>query len=139
MQDIIAALVQLVSADATVAGLVEKVYGNEIPVGAAEGDLGNNVVVRYAPGTSLMSQSTMEHDTQNIDVLCYGKNSGEANRVYRAVFPVLRSIQRDVVGNTLIHWANPVGGAISQREPDVAWPAVVQTFQVFFAHRAVSP
>lgn len=132
--DPIAAVVALLEADADVAALVgTRVYGGELPAGEADSMPRAAIVVMPTDGPSFAAESTVEHDTQRMDILAYGKTGHEAARVRAAAAAALTAALRVVSGGVLIHWVKSAGGFSSQREPDVGWPVAAQSWDVFFA------
>lgn len=133
-QDIIAALVSVLSADAGVAALVEtRVFGGELPATEAASMPRKAIVVQPSGGASLTAGSYLGHDTQRVDVFAYGETPFEAERVRRAGFDVLKPLRRRVAASTLIHWVEPAGGYAAARDTNARWPRAFQSYQAFFA------
>jgi hypothetical protein len=138
-QDIVAALITVLKADAAVAALVgARVFGLELPASEAKSMPRKAVVLRAAGGPSLAAGSYIEHDSQRIDLFAWGETPYEAERTRRACFDALKFIKRQVAASTLIHWVEPAGGFATQRDPDAAWPVAFQSYQAFFATPAAA-
>lgn len=137
--DAIAALVEILKADAGIAALAAaRVFGTELPAAEAASMPRAAVVIAPAGGTSLTAGSDAQHDTQRIDAMCYGATSYEAQLVRDAVRDALKPIRRSVAASTLIHWVRPAGGFTSGRDRDADWPVAVQSWQVFHAEQAAA-
>ena len=136
-QDITAALVTFLKADAGVLALVgTRVFGVELPGAEASEMPRKTVVLSPSGGVSLAAGSYIPHDTQRVDAFSYGETLIEADKVRRAVFDAFRVRRRGVTGNTLIHWIESAGGWVSQR--DLKWPRAFQSFQVYHALAAAA-
>ena len=134
MSDPIAAVISLLGADPVVAGMAPgALYGGEMPADGVALLPRAAVVVSASGGVSLTQGSYVEHDTQRIDVTCYGKTPREAEVLSKNVALVLRRVRRVTVAATLIHWIDSAGGVMSGRERDGGWPTAFQSFQVFHA------
>lgn len=129
--DLEAGLRAFLLADASTAALVEtRVFGGELPAGETASMPRQAIVLRGSGGASLTGNSTLDHDTQRVDVFSFGATPREASRVMRTAALALRRLQRGVYGGVLIHWANPASDAIPAREPVTEWPRQFQSFQV---------
>ena len=136
-QDITAALVTFLKADAGVLALVgTRVFGVELPGAEASEMPRKTVVLSPSGGVSLAAGSYIPHDTQRVDAFSYGETLIEADKVRRAVFDAFRVRRRGVTGNTLIHWIESAGGWVSQR--DLKWPRALQSFQIYHALAAAA-
>jgi hypothetical protein len=136
--DIVAALVALLIADASVAAIAGgRVFGDELPETENAAMPRAALVVVASGGPSLTGGSNAEHDTARVDLFGYGATQEEANRLIATAALSLRRIQRVVSAGTLIHWARPAGGATGARDAQLAWPRAFQSFQVFHALQEV--
>ena len=134
--DVITALVAFLKADAGVAALAAtRVFGGELPADQAAAMPRKALVVAASGGANLTAGTYVEHASQRFDVFAYGKTPFEAERLRRAAGDALKAMRRQVVASTLIHWVEAAGGWSAQRDPDAAWPAAFQSFQVFFAEQ----
>src|SRR5690606_25066250 len=93
------------------------------------------VVVRASGGDA---PPTLPLRTPTFDVWCIGETKFEAERVEAAVYDALKSMQRVVVGDRLLHWAQLIGGPHSGFDRDSEWPSVLSTYQVRVSDVAVS-
>lgn len=132
MADPIGAVVQLLGQDPVIAGMAGgAIYGGEMPAAAVAQLPRAAVVVQASGGVSLTEGSYAEHDTQRIDVTCYGKTAREAEVLRGNVALALRRVRRVTAAGTLIHWIDSAGGTLPGRERDGGWPYAMQSFQVF--------
>lgn len=137
--DPILALIAILKADAGVAALAgARVFGDELPASETATQPRKAIVVRSSGGPSLAAGSYLEHDSQRVDLLSYGETPFEAGRLRRAVFDTLKPLRRTVAAGALIHWVEPAGGWATERDPDAAWPAAFQSFQVFYAEQEIA-
>jgi len=134
MADLMAALVALLKADASIAALVgARVFGGELPPAETRHMPRQAIVIQPSGGISLTAGSYAEHDTQRVDVFGYGRTPKEAAELVATAALALRRVQRGVWAGVLIHWARSAGGFSARRDPDAAWPRAFQSFQVFHA------
>jgi hypothetical protein len=140
MQDIVAALVALLKADAGVAALAgARVFGGELPKTETKPMPRKAIVLEPSGGPSLTAGTFVEHDTQRIDLFAYGETPFEANRLLRTAHAALKPVRRAVFASTLIHWVEPAGGIVSAtRDADTAWPRAFQSYQAFYAEQEVA-
>ncbi|ALJ14266.1 hypothetical protein [Sphingopyxis macrogoltabida] len=137
--DPIAALRTWLLADAPIAELVgEDVFG-----GSLDGDILDRgpkaaLVVTPSGGPSLTGRSNAEFDTARIDLIAYGATPAEADALMRTAAPRLWTIDRIVIGDTLIHWVNRAGGAGMARKSDTQWPQAFRSFQILYSLRPVA-
>ena len=87
------------------------------------------IVLKSSGGVSLTGESTLDHDTQRIDLFTFGATPREAGVVMRAAALALRRLQRGMYAGVAIHWVNPAGGSSQGREPGTEWPRHFQSFQ----------
>lgn len=138
--DPIEALVTLVAANAAVLALVgARVYGEELPAEATSGDQPQpSVVITGAGGIPAAVSAEMEVERMRVDVFTYASTPYAASQLAQTVYSALRSIKRERVGSTLIHWVRPAGGLIGQRDPDTRWPRVFKSYEVFVSEKEAS-
>lgn len=123
MPNRIAALVTLLKADSTVAGMVAgRVFDQEIPDSHVSRMPRSCLVVRSAGGSQAIGQGYADYSDERIDVRHYAWTPSSAYELYLAVRDVLRSLHRVSVGDTVLHWCRPAGGPVSMREPATGWP-----------------
>lgn len=140
MSDPIGAVLALLGADPVVAGMAgADLFGGELPAAAVARLPKAMVVVQASGGISLTGESHVEHDTQRIDLTCYGRTPREAEVLRQACALTLRRVRRVTAAGTLIHWINSAGGVLSGRERDGGWPTAFQSFQIFHALEEVLP
>lgn len=134
MADIVTAIVELLKADAGIAASVDgHVYGGELPPDLAALMPRTAIVVQASGGAAFAPASTVDAETQRLDIVCYGATPFEAAELRRLSNPVLRHTLRRVVAGVLIHWVQWAGGYISGRDRDGAWPYALQSYQALFA------
>lgn len=135
------AVIDILKANANITTLVgTRVFGVELPQVEAKNMPRKAIVIQPSGGGTFPvgSNDFVEHSTLRFDAFCYGETSFEAERVRREVYDVLKQLKRTVINTVLIHWINPAGGLISLRDPDTDWSVMFQSFQIFFAERAVT-
>jgi hypothetical protein len=134
MSDPIGAIRALLAADAVVAAMAgADVFGGELPTEAVARLPKGMVLVQASGGPSLTGETYAEHDTQRIDITCYGKTAREAEVLRQNCALTLRRVRRQTIAATLLHWIAPAGGVLPGRERDGGWPFAMQSFQVFHA------
>src|SRR5690554_352661 len=84
-----------------------RAYGGEMDPGEVRRQPRKAVVVRASGGDA---PPTLPLRTPTFDVWCIGETKFEAERVEAAVYDALKSMQRVVVGDRLLHWAQLIGG-----------------------------
>jgi hypothetical protein len=135
--DSLSALVAYLSAQAEVSGLVAgRVYGAELPAVEVPSMPRHVILVRWAGGSGTLVQARLH--SGRVDVWSYGITPFEANRLWRSVYPALKSLDRRVYAQTLLHGLREAGGPMNVREPATEWPAVIQSWQILAADVAVS-
>lgn len=129
--DLEGGVVAYLKADTATAALVStRVFGGELPASETASMPRGAIVARASGGVSLTGDSTLEHDTQRVDVFAFGPTPRKAARVMRAAVLALRRLTPGVYAGCFIHWANPASGSIAGREPVTEWPRQFQSFQV---------
>lgn len=144
MRDVMDSLKQLVLADAGIMDLLAESDGPGIPpptervfVNLIPQDLIASVdtfhppkmiVLRQAGGVAKGDLTAL--DLPTVDVLAYGEDNHQADRVRRAVWSRFTFLQRECVDDVMLHDINPAGGAIPSVEADTSWPAVAQSYTV---------
>lgn len=107
-----------------------RIFGGELPERETASMPRAAIVIKASGGVSLTGESTLEHDTQRVDVFAFGPTPREAARVSREAGLALRRLAPGVYGGVLIHWANAASGSFATREPVTEWPRHFQSFQV---------
>ncbi len=130
--DVKAAIIAFLLADADVITEVGiRVYGDELPREDTDSMERKAVVVASAGGSPPgYAASSLPLEAQRLDLFSYGGTPFEAEKVRRAVYGALKSIDRVKKSNVLIHWANPAGGVAAGRDPDGDWPFKWDSWQV---------
>lgn len=137
--DLLAALVELLKADAATAAIVdERVFGGELPEDEARHMPRGAIVIAASGGTSLTGGSFAEHDTQRVDLFAYAGTIRAAAQLRGMAALALRRARRGVWAGCLIHSINPAGGESAARDPDTAWPRAFQSFQVMHGLVAIT-
>jgi ABC-type transport system substrate-binding protein len=136
--DPISAVVAFLAADTDLAALVStRVFGAELDPSENANMPRNAVVVKPVPAAGMLV-GYMALGTNNYDVWCFGADPYQAGQVRLAVYEALKLLNREIANNTLLHWAQESGGAVSFRDPDTDWPVQLQTFQVLAAEVATA-
>ena len=136
--DPISALVAFLTADAGVAALVVgRVYGVELDSDETPNQPRNAVLVKPVPAAG-MRVGYMALGSNSYDIWCLGPDPYQAGQVRLAVYEALKLLNREISNDTLLHWAQEIGGVISFRDPDTDWPVQMQTFQVLVAEVATA-
>lgn len=129
--DLEGGLVAFLKADATVSATTDgRIFAGELPASETASMPRTAIVLRASGGASLTGESTLEHDTQRVDVFAFGATPRAATAVMRAAAIALRRLERSVHAGCLIHWVNSASGSIAGREPVTEWPRQFQSFQV---------
>lgn len=138
MADIITAIVDVLKADAAVAGLAgEHGYGDELPESAVMLMPRHAFVVQASGGAPFQPRSKVNAEAQRLDLICYGPTPFEADRLRQVARPVLLGIQRHLQGNVLIHWVQSAGGYLTGRDRDGQWPYAFASFQTLFSEETI--
>lgn len=139
IEDLLAALVAYLRADAGVAALAgQRVYALELPPEEAANMPRHAVVLSPSGGFVPDYTHSLRLDSARVDVFSYGATPFEAMRLRRAVRAALRNLERVKQGSVLIHWALPAGGFADERDPHVRWPRVFESFSVLAAEQAAA-
>lgn len=129
--DLEGGVVAYLKADTVTAAATDgRIFGGELPATETASMPRTAIVLRASGGASLTGDSTLEHDTQRVDVFAFGATPRAAAAVMRAANLALRRLPRSVHAGCLIHWANAASGSIAGREPVTEWPRQFQSFQV---------
>lgn len=138
--DLEAALVAFLRAHSVINMLTEaRVFAGELPPAEAKFMPRPAIVLRSSGGVSLTAESTLDHDTQRIDVFAFGLTPRAAATLMRQAASALRQLQRSVHAGVLIHWVNPAGGSSQGREPQTEWPRQFQSFQALHSLTQIEP
>lgn len=129
------AYLKTIPAVATLTG--SRIFGGELPGAETRHMPRACIVIKASGGVSLTGESTLEHDTQRVDVFAFGPTPREAARISRAAGLALRRLQRGVYAGCLIHWANAASGSFATREPVTEWPRHFQSFQAMHGLSAI--
>lgn len=132
--DLEGGLVAFLKADPVVVAITAgRVFGGELPGDETKFMPRAAIVLRASGGISLTGESTLEHDTQRVDVFAFGATPRGATAAMRAAALALRRLTRGVYDGVLIHWVNAASGSLAGREPVTEWPRQFQSFQVMHA------
>lgn len=136
--DPIAAVVAFLAADAGVAAQVAgRIFGTELDPSETASMPRKAVLVKPVPAAGMLV-GYMALGTNSYDIWCFGTDPYQAGQVRLAVYEALKLLNREIANNTLLHWAQESGGAVSFRDPDTDWPVQLQTFQVLTAEVATA-
>lgn len=139
MVDIIAAIVEVLKADAGVAALCgTRVFGGELPDAETPDMPRAALVIQPSGGVPFQAESYIEADAQRIDLIAYGETPRVADQLRSAGRQCLVSVRREVSAGVLIHWVQSAGGFTVGRDRDGQWPYAFQSFQVLYATPEVS-
>lgn len=136
MNDIYGALRFWLASQTAIADLVSgRVYLNRLPREVIEKQdtfhPQKMIVIQMAGGRG--TSDFRDLDRPNINVLCYGEDDLEADKVRRNVWKAFKNLTRVWVNDVLIHHVNPISGVVASRDPDIKWPILSQTFSVLAA------
>lgn len=110
----------------------DRVFVNEIPeevIANADTFHPPKMIVLHMDGGAGKFDTTVL-DSPLVTVLCYGESFHECERVRLALWSKMVKLEREKFSDVLIHDANPTGGPIPLRDPDIVWPAVSQSFSI---------
>lgn len=137
MTDVIAALRLFLSRDVGVTLLVNaRVFATELPKEEMKDMPRKSIVLVYAGGVE--RNCFLPIAGCRIDVWSYGETYHEAGRVDRVVYDVLKALDRQTVGNVLLHGVALSGGPFSVREGRSGWPAQWRSVSVSADEREIS-
>jgi hypothetical protein len=136
MTDVLAAIRAVLLADPDVVALCDvRVYACELPKAGVESMPRACVVVTYAGG--MEKRGTDPIGKPRVDAYSYGATYRAAGQVDRAVYDALRAVQRQKVGEVLIHGVALSGGPIPMRDTEAGWPVFVRSMSVSADERAI--
>lgn len=132
MNDIIGAIRGWLAIQSSITALTQdRIFVNRLPRSLVESEdtfrPRKSLVVQQAGGPGRADRIALSF--QDIEVICYGETDLEADKVRREVWEAFRLLSRVRQNTTLIHHVNPVGGALTGKDPDIVWPFITQTFQ----------
>lgn len=134
--NLIAALVSLLKADATVLALSGgRVFGGELP--EAEAANMPRAAVVITPSGGLPERGVDFLTRPRIDVRSYGATQREGYALDQAVNAYLKHNLRKSATNTLVHAVSPESGPFLLRDADAKWPLTFRTYIVLAAEVAV--
>lgn len=127
------ALRTMTLADSEISALVgTRVFVNRIPESVIEAEdtyePSQMLVLSMAGGAGKDDWTPLTSYT--INVLCYGQTQAAADEVLRAVFDRFTYMDRETFDDVLFHHINPTGGPLPLVDPDIVWPAVVQSYSI---------
>lgn len=127
MPDRYAAIVQFLQADPTLAPIIKnRVYDEEIPDNVVSRMPVPCVLIMSAGGSHNIGSPDNDFSDEVVAVRVYAwKTLGSCRDLERQVYDLLRGVTRLVVGDTLLHWCRPAGGAIPIRAQPIIWPGGV--------------
>lgn len=138
MADIITAIVDLLKADAGVAGLVgARVFGGELPPDEAESMPRHAIVVQPSGGVPFHPAGTVKAEAQRFDIIAYGPTPRDAAALLDQVRMVLVMVVRPIVSGVLIHWVHSAGGYLAARDRDGQWPFAFRSYQTLFSTETI--
>lgn len=138
MTEPVEALIAVFKAEATIAALcADRVYGIEIP---------QHEIERQTPRKFLLivESGGIEHNRflpvaePRFDLWSFGETYHEAGKLDRAVYDVLRIMDRKTISGTLLHGAALSGGPFPVRDSDTGWPAKWRSIVLQLDARAVT-
>jgi len=132
--DLEAGVVAFLKSRATLVPLVgERVFAGELPENQAAAMPRKAIVLKSSGGVSITGNSFVLQDAQRIDVFAFGETPHEAAKLMRVIALELKLLRRSVHAGVLLQSANTASGASGDREPQVEWPRMFQSFQIFHA------
>ena len=130
-QDPIAATIDFLQADATIAALISaRVYGLELPEGDAESMPRQAIVINGAGGVG--QGSFVATFKIRLDFFCYGEIPKDAWEVYLTLHTVLKQMDRQVVNSTMLMSFIHSAGPFPSRDQKTDWPVVIDTWILEF-------
>lgn len=126
--DLMSALKAILLADSTVANLVVKRVGMEVPEADAKNMPVAAIVLKPAGGPKDGGYQTTGN--QRVDVICYGESLAESWTVYLAVYTVLNAIERELSQGVLVHSADVQAKGATARDPLKQWPVTYSSWLV---------
>jgi len=132
--DIIAAIVELLKADAGVAALCGTgVFGGELPPDETQSMPRHAIVVQPSGGVPFQPASLVEAEAQRFDLIAYGPTVYGAMMLRSAAASALYAYMRVVSEGVLVHWVQSAGGYQTGRDSDGQWPYAFQSFQTLYS------
>lgn len=135
------ALIAYLKAQAAISALVStRVFGLSLPEDEAQYQPRKAVRITMAGSVGASNWNSYVEDAcwSGFDVWCYGETEFESLKLYREVHRVLKRIIGLEQSGAKIHSANPLGSAMSLKDPDGFWPVVIENWAVLAAETATA-
>ena len=140
-QDVTLAVIALLAGDPDILTMVgldsngrPRVYGEEMPRGAAQEQPRFAIVIKRVPGSS-SKERELERGT--VEIANFGPSKMEADRLRRASHDVFNDTTREVHENVLLHDFDLVSGAQSLRDAEAGWPLVRESWEFLASENEV--
>jgi hypothetical protein len=134
--DALAAMRTLLLADPAITDLCEiRVFAGELPQGEVK-DMPRKCIVIVASG-GMERTATDPLIRPRFDLYAYAETYYEAGRVDRAIYDTLKTLQRQRVGDALLHSVALSGGPMQVRDPDNGWPIMWRSVSVTADEREI--
>jgi len=119
MVDYVKGLIDYLNLDSDISTLVSgRIYGGDLPKSEIESQPRKAILIVLSGGVEDNTYRRVARP--NVDIYCYGENYYEAGTVDRAVYEVLKDVDRVSVGDVFFHSVIVAGGAI-QLKDDLGW------------------
>jgi len=137
MTDILTALVARIKADPTVNVLsAGRVYEAELPRSESGSMARKAAVVSLAGGYE--TNMNLPISSPRMEVWSYGEDYYQASTLDRAIYDVLKSLNRVVSEGVLLHSVGISSGPTQYRDPVNGWPAMIRYITVLADDRDVT-
>lgn len=107
-----------------------RIFGAELPENAVGTMPKHTILVRWAGGLGFGERLI---SSWRVDVWCYGETPYQAGLLHRYVHQHLKNLAPQTILGVKLYSAIQSAGPMSIREPDTSWPAIVQSWLIYFA------
>lgn len=105
-----------------------RIYAGELPKSEADNMPRSAMVATLAGGSGPASAVPIMYVT--VDVSCYGATGLQATTLYLAMRAALRTLQRELFADSLLHSAVEIAGPLELRDPDTHWPFTWSSWRI---------
>lgn len=139
MPDHIGALVTFLKANSALNTLVGgRIFGGSLPAAQTQHMPRKAVVLTASGGGQWLNASYAQATERRIDVRCFGENEAQADAVHRHVWPLLKGMTREQVGEAVLFSTTPYTSGFNLIEPSTDWPFVLCYYGVKVSEVAVT-
>ena len=93
------------------------------------------LLLKWGGGAQALAQGTLKVQDVRVDVWSYGHTPGEASAVHWHTHRVLDAIRHQDIGAGVdvltILWTKSAGGPLARTDPDLDWPMIHASRQVY--------